>query len=192
MILDRLIILCLTTSLSRTTLVSSSSASAEECDVFGFNTVCDLSASHILAVIPELEDEIPCQSECQDQSGCTHFSWIKNKDGPTKCFLLDSCDSTEDCAGDCQMSVSGPVTPSLKESCCDEISNMICNMDNQIGGIGMVESDQECQNMCRDEKQCSYWTRSSSLCFLYSSCDTPETCGDCSSGPAFPCAQGST
>ena len=53
MILDRVIILCLATSLSVSTSVPSSSL-AEECDVFGYNTVCDLSASHIVAVIPEL------------------------------------------------------------------------------------------------------------------------------------------
>ena len=75
MILDRVVILCLATSLF------ASSSLGDQCDQFGYNSVCDLNDSNILGTILNLEDEIRCQSECQALPDCTHFSWIKLKSG---------------------------------------------------------------------------------------------------------------
>ena len=171
MILTRVIILCLAV----TEVVSSSSSSVSQCDQFSYNTVCDLSYSNLLNAILDLEDEIQCQSECQALPDCTNFSWLKLQSaGTSKCVLLNSCNSTEDCAGDCLMSVSGPVSPSLTDTCCTDLGNIICDYKDEVGQVGGVQSDQECQNECRDEKQCRYWTLVSNLCFLYTPPVTPH------------------
>ena len=149
MILNRVIIFIIL-CLAITEVVSSFSSPVAQCDQFSYNAVCYLSYSNILTAIPHLEDEVRCQSECQALPDCTHFSWLKLESaGTSKCVLLDSCNSTEDCAGDCLMSVSGPVSPSLAESCCDDLGNIICNFEDEVGQVVGVQYDQECQNECR-------------------------------------------
>merc|ERR1712170_147556 len=51
-------------------------------------------------------DLTSCQHKCQLMAGCSHFTMM-NAGDMKKCFLFESCDSSESCA-DC---VSGPETP---------------------------------------------------------------------------------
>ena len=72
------------------------------------------------------------------------------------------------------MAVSGPVTPSLVESCCDEFEEVQCDSKYEVGHEFDVFGEQACQQLCRDELSCSYWTLFGDVCFFYSSCGTPK------------------
>merc|ERR1712130_122116 len=167
------------------------SVSASECDSFMYGILCPTDhLSNIIWTIPDLENEIKCQVECVETSGCQYFMFVEFTTGTTECFLLRSCDSnsTSACSNepDCQMAVSGPVTPSLVDSCCDEFEEVQCDSKYEVGHEFDVFGEQACQQLCRDELSCSYWTLFGDVCFFYSSCGTPTSCSSCTSGPAFP------
>ena len=107
-------------------------APVNQCDLFGYNSVCDLTLSNIVDAILHLEDEIQCQSFCRGHPDCSYFSWLKVKSGISKCFLLDSCNSPTECAGDCVTSFSGPPGPGLKEACCTAFSDRICEYEHEV------------------------------------------------------------
>jgi len=167
------------------------SAKASDCDSFMYGTLClPDHLSDIIWTIPDLENEIKCQVECVETSGCKFFTFVEFTTGTTGCFLLRSCEanSTSACSNepDCQMAVSGPVTPSLVDSCCDKFEEVQCDSQNEIGHEFNIFGEEACQQLCRDEFSCSYWTLFGEVCFFYSSCGTPTSCSSCTSGPAFP------
>ena len=96
----------------------------------------------------------------------------------TNCFLLRSCDidSTSACADqpDCQMAISGPVSPSLTDSCCQEFQEIQCEDEYEVGHKFDVSGEWMCQQLCRHQTSCSFWTLLGNECFLYSDCGTPE------------------
>ena len=146
------------------------------------------------------------QDECVETTGCRHFMFTEFSSGDTECFLLRSCDanSTYSCSAEpqCLMAVSGPATPSLVESCCEGFQDVSCEANYIVGQEFDVFSEQECQQMCRDKRDCAYWTLYGGVCFFYSDCGTPEVhlkkqnfqrihiflqaCTSCTSGAAFP------
>lgn len=126
-----------------------------------------------------------------DTPECSYFMFLEfTKGGDTDCFLLRACDtnSTSGCADqpDCQMAISGPVTPSLTDSCCREFQEVQCEDQYEVGHLFEVSGELACQRLCRHELSCSFWTLLGDECFLYSDCGTPELCNYCSSGSAFP------
>ena len=115
--------------------------------------------------------------ECVETSGCEYFMFVEFTTGTTDCFLLRSCEenSTSACSDepDCQMAVSGPVTPSLVDSCCEEFADVQCDPKYEVGHEFDVFGEQACQQLCRDELSCSYWTLFGDVCSFYSDCGTP-------------------
>ena len=120
----------------------------------------------------------PFKVECAETSGCEFFMFVEYTTGATACFLLRSCEAnaTSACSNepDCQMAVSGPVTPSLVDSCCDEFEEVQCDSKYEVGHEFDVFGEEACQQLCRDELSCSYWTLLGNVCFFYSSCGTPK------------------
>ena len=84
------------------------------------------------------------------------------------------------------MSVSGPVAPLISEACCDAFANSACDSQDQISEVFDVPSAKMCQELCRDDTECQYWTHLDMLCFLYRKCDATHSCEQCSSGPEYP------
>ena len=121
--------------------------------------------------------QYPYKVECVETSGCEFFMFVEFTTGTTDCFLLRSCaaNSTSVCSNepDCQMAVSGPVTPSLVDSCCEEFEDVQCDPKYEVGHEFEVFGEQACQQLCRDELSCSYWTLFGDVCFFYSDCGTP-------------------
>ena len=127
--------------------------------------------------------------ECSLTEGCGNFTYEVFMFGGSECFLFNSCDiNSISCSNDsdCKMSVSGPRSPDIMESCCDVFKDSACERESEIGEIFNVLTEEMCQNLCRDEKDCSYWTLFVDVCFLYSSCDNPQHCSSCTSGPSYP------
>ena len=161
-----------------------------DCDAFHYDGLCYLyPPSNILGAIPDLDSEIACQVECSLTEGCGNFTYELFMSGGSECFLFGSCDIsniTSSIDSDCRMSVSGPRSPDIMESCCDVFKDSACERESEIGEIFNVLTEEMCQNLCRDEKDCSYWTLFVDVCFLYSSCDNPQHCSSCTSGPSYP------
>ena len=125
-----------------------------------------------------------------------------------ECFLLRFCDTNSTIActeePDCRMAVSGPATPSVIDACCDGVEDVSCDPKYEVGHEFDVFGEQACQQMCREERQCAYWTLYGDVCFFYSACGTPQVrsklklfdtkthpftcqaCSSCTSGAAFP------
>ena len=119
-----------------------------------------------------------CQVECVQTTGCHNFMFMEFTSRDTECFLLHSCDvnSTYSCTEepDCLMAVSGPATPSLVDSCCDGFQDVSCEEKYEVGHEFDVFGEEACQQMCRDEPGCAYWTLYGDVCFFYSACGTPQ------------------
>jgi len=166
-------------------------SAAAECDLFMYGRLCStVHPSDTIWTIPDLENEIKCQDECVETTGCSNFMFTEFTSGNTECFLLRSCDanSTYSCSSepDCLMAISGPATPSLVESCCEGFEDVSCEAKYEVGHEFDVFGEQACQQMCRDNIDCAYWTLYGGVCFFYSDCGTPEACTSCTSGAAFP------
>ena len=95
-----------------------------------------------------------------------------------ECFLLRFCDTNSTIActeePDCRMAVSGPATPSVIEACCDGFDDVSCDPKYEVGHEFDVFGEQACQQMCREERQCAFWTLYGDVCFFYSACGTPQ------------------
>ena len=76
----------------------------------------------------------------------------------------------------------------LESSCCQQFQdNVACDPKHQIEQIFDINSDKECQEVCREKKGCSHWTLfGSSVCFLYTDCGLPHSCNYCTSGKGYP------
>ena len=123
------------------------------------------------------------QGECVDTPGCNYFMFLEfTPGGDTECFLLRACDadSTSSCADqpDCQMAISGPVTPPLTDSCCQEFQEVRCEDEYEVGHSFEVSGERACQRLCRRELSCSFWTLLGDECFLFSDCGMPEVWTD--------------
>ena len=76
----------------------------------------------------------------QDSEGCGNFTYEVFMSGGSECFLFSSCDiNSISCSNDsdCKMSVSGPRSPDIMESCCDVYKDSACERENEIGEICM-------------------------------------------------------
>ena len=68
--------------------------------------------------------------------------------------------------------------------------NIFCeaHSDNLLDSVGGVINIEECRQLCQDTKTCEYLTYYSrdsfplqEMCFLFTSCNTTNTCSHCSS-----------
>merc|ERR1711915_160244 len=187
---------CFTTMRFRTlvficaTLIDATMGSYE-CDSFSSGSLCSLSPiDNILGLIPNMEDEMKCQAECYQTSECNFFTFEMFIDGTSSCLLFKDCDpaTVNSCQeeAECSFSVIGPATPNIVGACCSGFFNASCPMHYLISEEYDVNEEQTCQNYCRENRDCNYYTLFNDVCLLYSACDNQSVCEICFSGPSFP------
>ena len=132
------------------------SLSTTECDVFEYGRLCTFENIDIVGLETGLDDEVTCQQECSRTANCLYFRFEAFSEHASQCFLLQSCNTTIPCDEDqgCIMAVSGPVKPDIVDVCCDGFSGSACSLEFVIAGISNVGGAEQCQNLCRGEKQC--------------------------------------
>merc|ERR1712136_732339 len=86
---------------------------SNECDSFLSGYLCSLSpVDNILGIIQNKEDEVKCQEECSQTSGCNFFTFEMFSDGASSCLLYKECDlaTVNSCheEAECSHSVIGP------------------------------------------------------------------------------------
>jgi len=128
-----------------------------------------------------------CQELCQEDAQCSHFTLYRLTDKPL-CYMFSECPYTVNCE-DC---TSGPKFPTVPQTCipdCSVFSPGSCDTDLEYLSISSgVEDSQKCQNLCRLDSECSYFTHVSFFCYLFSNCSIKNVteCPGCLSGPEFP------
>merc|ERR1712133_188284 len=161
------------------------------CDYFKPDLICTIEdLSDVIGIIVDLESEGQCQDECTKIDSCNYFTYATLQDGGSRCLLMKTCSNTRSCVETqhCVFSVSGPSLPEITEACCHQFQdNVACDPKHQIEQIFDINSDKECQEVCKEKKGCSHWTLfGSSVCFLYTDCGLPHSCNYCTSGPGYP------
>merc|ERR1711953_995219 len=70
---------------------------------------------------------------------------------------------------------------------CEDFSEGLCPLseDNIIGSATAPDAE-SCQEACRNNPDCNFFSHIASQCFLLSSCLTTESCSGCMSGPPLP------
>ena len=163
---------------------------ASQCDLFHNEHLCSLDTiSNIVGTITGLENEVVCQNQCVLDSSCRQFMFIAFKYSDNKCFLLTQCKPTTktcDNTPGCSQVITGPKTPSLKDACCDDLQEVTCESESEIGHFFDIANSTECQSLCQETAGCRYWSLYGQICFLYSRCKTPNPCSLCTSGSVFP------
>merc|ERR1712168_1434647 len=78
-------------------------------------------------------------------------------------------------------------TTTTASTSCDDFSDGLCPLseDNIVGSTN-TQSVELCQEACRDNSECNFFSYIGSQCFLLSSCETTEPCPGCMSGPPLP------
>ena len=138
-----------------------------------------------------LEDEVSCQSTCGADDACNFFTFMKfNTTRDSLCVHHISCEEAETtrCQDepDCSFSLVGPSSPSILDACCRNFEHAECDTETPFMTVTDVADQWMCQEICRDELACSFYTFFINVCFLYTNCTSTSSCGLCSSGPAFP------
>merc|ERR1719495_368787 len=74
-----------------------------------------------------------------------------------------------------------------KAQSCNDFTEGLCPLseDNVVGSTNSPTVDQ-CQNSCRNNTECNFFSYIGSQCFLLASCNTTEPCSGCMSGPPSP------
>jgi len=162
-----------------------------ECDSFLSGYLCSLSpVDNIVGVLPNWEDEVMCQQECAQTSECNFFTYEKFTSGLSSCLLFKQCDlaTVMSCheEEECAMSVIGPVRPDIAVACCSGFFNGACPFSSLIREENDVNQEQICQNYCRENIECQFYTLFYDVCLLHSACENPSICDVCFSGPSFP------
>merc|ERR1712066_867538 len=75
----------------------------------------------------------------------------------------------------------------VKAQSCTDFTEGLCPLseDNVVGSTNAQNVD-ECQNSCRNNTECNFFSYIASQCFLLASCNTTEPCSGCMSGPPSP------
>merc|ERR1711874_508171 len=70
---------------------------------------------------------------------------------------------------------------------CEDFSEGLCPLseDNIIGSTTASDAE-SCQEACRNNTECNFFSHIGSQCFLLSSCVSTEACSGCMSGPPLP------
>jgi len=53
-------------------------------------------------------------------------------------------------------------------------------------GFRHTDTAQECQELCRDREECTFFTWFEKQCYLLNTCDYTQQCPGCVSGPEYP------
>ena len=169
-------------------LVLVSAEDPGHCRDFQKGAVCALHPANIVLATSGLENEVACQSICGANDVCNFFTFFKFDNRDTLCLLLTACEDTTNCADEmgCVFAISGPSSPSILDACCSEFKPEECDSETPFMTVTEVEEAALCQDICRDEISCSFFTLFINVCFLYTNCSISSPCGLCSSGPAFP------
>ena len=162
-----------------------------ECGSFHKGFSCALNPGNIISASSGLEDEVSCQSTCGADDACNFFTFMKfNTTRDSVCVHHISCEEadTTRCQDepDCSFSLSGPSSPSVLDACCGKFEHKECDAETPFMTVAGVADQWMCQDICRNEMACSFYTLFINVCFLYTNCSTTSACGLCSSGPAFP------
>ena len=87
------------------------------------------------------------------------------------------------------ISCVGAVGLDLAESCCPRVDSTIClEMANEVETLTDSASPQHCQEACRDNHECTFFTWQTEICFLFRECREEDIgeCDSCVSGPFTP------
>ena len=138
--------------------------------------------------IPEVPSVEECQSICLQSSECMAFTWHKESEafGSQLCELFPTIG--DETSGECSDCVSGP------KSCTCSYS-VACSFDDEflIEILTEIATEEECQDLCAREPNCSWYTWYSSegwpfsqACALLSECSDSKGIlnGSVKSGPA--------
>jgi len=135
--------------------------------------------SNVFDLIVNIHSPEECQVQCGSREGCKGFTWIEEESDfyPLSCGLFS--EQSEEM--ECPHCISGdPKCPCLLEGEC------VSHDGNVIQAIPEVPTVDECEEICKTEDNCtffSYFGESNSLshlCLLYSMCDeVDEACEDC-------------
>merc|ERR1711892_1635310 len=70
---------------------------------------------------------------------------------------------------------------------CSNFSQSTCPIDEDTM-VGFMNTDtaQECQELCRDTEECTFFTFFVNQCYLLNTCDYTQDCPRCVSGPEYP------
>merc|ERR1711962_846238 len=161
------------------------------CEEFKDGVLCaPQDWTDVISVISDLDSEIQCQDECTKKDSCHFFTYATLQDGGSRCVLSKTCSHTRSCVetDHCVFSVSGPSLPEITEACCHQFQDHVaCDPKHQIDEIFDINSDKECQEVCRETTGCNHWTLiGSSVCFLYTECGVLHSCNSCTSGKGYP------
>ena len=135
----------------------------------------------MLDALHPVADPYQCQAICRNTKGCTAITWT-TVDNRLKlhCFLFASISNKTSC----EECVSGPAS-------CTCSSDVACYGDesNIVKEIISVNTATECQNHCRNNPLCMFFTWQNAdsfpanFCVLLSSCEKTGPCYGCHSGP---------
>ena len=87
---------------------------------------------------------------------------------------------------DCTSSVSGPSSPIISNSCSSKFKAGVCTSPPTRSLPPSLE-EEECQEHCRADKGCLFYSLSPTACSLHSTCPPQRRpCPGCRSGPKRP------
>ena len=145
---------------------------------------CVIGPDNLLSSLLEVPDVATCRQLCQDNQGCSFFSYFGPESFPLKklCLLLSSCDSLHPCE-DCRTEEISCFTP-----CGFQVQGEIT--DNLLDIITGVPTEIDCKFNCSAKPDCNVYTYFNtedvnfpSLCFLLSQLVQPvQHCDHCSTG----------
>ena len=137
------------------------------------------------------EHEVSCQLLCQADPSCTHFTFMEGSylldsgEPDLQCYLWSRCVSSVPCSSmDCRTSVMGPAEPSMPDTCCDLFTEGRCSSP-ELKRVP-AKDEEECQDRCREEEKCFFYSYSPDSCLLHESCAHRIECQGCRSGPKRP------
>merc|ERR1711892_75550 len=83
-------------------------------------------------------------------------------------------------------STTTTATTTITEDC-SNFSPSTCPIDEDTM-VGFMNTDtaQECQELCRDTEECTFFTFFVNQCFLLKTCGYTQDCPRCVSGPEYP------
>merc|ERR1712013_280188 len=79
------------------------------------------------------------------------------------------------------------LTSTPDEGQCSDFSESTCPIDEDtMVGFRHTATPQECQELCRDNMECLFFTWFENQCYLLNSCADNQSCPGCISGPQYP------
>ena len=142
------------------------------CDNFHKGLACPLNPGNIVSANSGLENEVLCQSACGEDDRCNFFTFMEfNTTRDSLCVLQVSCDveAATFCNDEpgCSFAVAGPASPTILDVCCAEFEHKECDTEAPIATVPNVGEEWMCQELCRNDLTCSFYTLFINVCFLH-------------------------